>query len=112
MKKNEVPHRLLVWCLNIKTKSRWSRLRAAAQGLCQHVIALMYTMAHYQLVGLKSVPPVVSKTSKLQVNFSIKLLKKYKLPVAFCIFDGLTSGVHIVVLNNCKRVYLKVVKHG
>ena len=99
----------LMWCLSVKTKSRWSRLHAAvqpAQGLCHHVIGLMYTLAHYQLLGLKSVPPVVSKTSKPQVNFSIKLLKKYKLLVPFWIFYGLTSGLHIVVSNNCKRVYL------
>lgn len=33
----------------------------------------MYTLARYQMLGLKSVPPVVSKTSKPQVNLSIKV---------------------------------------
>ena len=79
---------------------------AAGQGLCHHVIGSMYTLAHYQMLGLKSVPPVVSKTSKPQVNFSIKLLKEYKLPVPFLAFYGLTPGLHIVVSKNCKRVYL------
>ena len=39
------------------------------------VVGLMYTLAHYKMLRLKSVPPVVSKTSKPQVNFSIKLFR-------------------------------------
>ena len=106
MKKNEAPHRLNVVFKRQKEVAleSFGCSCAAGQGLCHHVIGLMYTLAHYQLLGLKSVPPVVSKTSKPQVNFSIKLLKKHKLPL--CIFYGLTSGLHIVVSNNCKRVYL------
>jgi len=108
MKKNEAPH-----TLNVLFKSQnevvlesFACSCADGQGLCHHVIGLMYILAHYQLLGLKSVPPVVCKTSEPQVNFSIKLLKKYKLPEPFWIFYGLTSGLHIVVSNNCKRVYL------
>ena len=73
MKKHEVPHRLNV----VFKRQNEVRLEsfacscAAGQGLCHHVIGLMYTLAHYQLLGLKSVPPVVSKPSKPQVNFSI-----------------------------------------
>lgn len=98
MKKNEAPHRLNVVFKreNEVALESFACSCAAGQGLCHHVIGLMYTLAHYQLLGLKSVPPVVSKTSKPQVNFSIKLLKKYKLPVP----------LYIVVSTNCKRVYL------
>lgn len=35
----------------------------AGQGHCAHVIGLLYTVAHYQKLGCKSVPPVESKTS-------------------------------------------------
>ena len=40
----------------------------AGQGLCQHVIGLLYIISHYQLLGLKSVLPIISKTSKPQVR--------------------------------------------
>lgn len=88
MKKNEEPHRLNVV---FKRQSEvglesFACSCAAGQGLCHHVIGLMYTLAHYQMLGLKSVPPVVSKTSKPQVNFSIKLLKESKLPVPILAF--------------------------
>ena len=80
MKKNEEPHRPNVVFKRQNEVALESFACSCAAGLCHHVIGLMYTLAHYQLLGLKSVPPVVSKTSNLQVNFSIKLLKKYKLP--------------------------------
>ena len=78
MKKNEAPHRLNVVFKrqNEVALESFACSCAAGQGLCHHVIGLMYALAHYQLLGLRSVPPVVSKTSKPQVNFSIKLLKK------------------------------------
>ena len=108
MKKNEAPHGLNVVFKrqNEVALESFACSCAAGQGLCHHVIGLMYTLAHYQLLGMKSVPSIVSKTFKPQVNFSIKLLKKYKLPVPFSIFYRLTSGLHMVVSNNCKRVSL------
>ena len=66
MKKNEEPHRLHVVF----------KRQNEGQGLCHHVIGLMYTLAHCKMLGLKSVPPVLSKTSKPQVNFSLKLFRK------------------------------------
>ena len=78
MKKNEEPHRLHVVFKrqNEVAVESFMCSCAAGQGLCHHVIGLMYTLAHYKMLGLKSVPPVVSKTSKPQVNFSIKLFRK------------------------------------
>lgn len=35
----------------------------AGLGRCAHVIGLLYTLAHFQKLGLKSVPPIRSKTS-------------------------------------------------
>ena len=32
-------------------------------GKCNHVIGLLYLLAHYQALGLKTVPPAISKTS-------------------------------------------------
>ena len=70
MKKNEEPHRLhVVFGNGSETKVSFFRCSCAAgQGLCQHVIVLLYLISHYQLLGLKSVPPIISKTSKPQVR--------------------------------------------
>ena len=75
MKKNEEPLRLHVVFKRRNEVGVESFVCscAAGQGLCHHVIGFMYTLAHYQMLGLKSVPPVVSKTSKPQVNLLIKL---------------------------------------
>ena len=35
----------------------------AGMGKCNHVIGLLYLLAHYQALGLKTVPPAISKTS-------------------------------------------------
>lgn len=78
MRKNEEPHRLSVYFDPSAMEPSISAFQcscAAGQGLCQHVIGLLYTLSHYQMMGFKSVPPVVSKTSKPQVgNRQIKLL--------------------------------------
>lgn len=69
MRKNEEPHRLSVQFDPSAMEPSISTFQcscAAGQGLCQHVIGLLYTLAHYQMMGIKSVPPVVSKTSKPQ----------------------------------------------
>jgi len=109
MKKNEEPHRpsVVFKRQNKVGVESFMCSCAAGQGLCHHVIDFMYTLAHYQMLGLKIVPPVVSKTSKPQVNFSIKLLKKkVETTGTFFEFLGSTSGLHIAVSNTCKRVYL------
>ncbi|KAK2564580.1 hypothetical protein P5673_012037 [Acropora cervicornis] len=36
---------------------------AVGKGLCQHTTGLLYSMSHFQLLGLKSIPPIISKTS-------------------------------------------------
>ena len=38
----------------------------AGKGFCQHVIAVLYQASHYKMLGMKSVPPIVSKTSAPQ----------------------------------------------
>ncbi len=38
----------------------------AGEGICNHKIALLYTIAHFKSAGFKVVPPVVTKTSLLQ----------------------------------------------
>ena len=107
MKKNEEPHRLYV----VFRRQNEVGLESVAcsceagQGLCHHVIGFMYTLAHNQMLGFKSVPPVVSKTSKPQVNFSITLLKEYKLPVPFWLFMGLRQAHILLFRIYCKRVY-------
>ena len=75
MKKNEEPLRLHVMFKRRNEVGVESFVCscAAGQGLCHHVIGFTYTLARYQMLGLKRVPPVVSKTSKPQVNLSIKL---------------------------------------
>ena len=78
MKKNEEPNRLHVVFKrqNEVAVESFMCSCAAGQGRRHHVIGLMYTLAHYKMFQLKSVPPVLSKTSKPQVNFSIKLFRK------------------------------------
>lgn len=69
MKKNEDPHKLSVVFESSSIEASINKYMcscAAGQGLCHHVLGLLYTLAHFQLLGLKSVPPMVSKTSKAQ----------------------------------------------
>jgi len=77
-KKNEEPQRLYVVFKRQNEVGVQSFMCscAASQGLCHHVIGFMCTLVHYQMLGFKSVLPVVSKTSKLLVNFVHKLSKK------------------------------------
>jgi hypothetical protein len=50
---------------------------AAGQALCHHAVALLYQLQHYQKLGLKVVPPVVSKTSVPQVGTFLSYLLLY-----------------------------------
>jgi len=70
MRKNEEPHRLSVHFKPNKDPiiSAFQCSCAAGQGLCQHLVGLLYTLSHYQMIGMKSVPPIISKTSKPQVR--------------------------------------------
>ena len=45
---------------------------AVGKGLCQHTTGLLYSMSHFQLLGLKSIPPIISKTSLPQVCSDIE----------------------------------------
>nr|KAG5700831.1 hypothetical protein BaRGS_024217 [Batillaria attramentaria] len=38
----------------------------AGSAKCSHLVALMYSLAHFKKLGFKAVPPVISKTSKPQ----------------------------------------------
>ena len=60
---------------------------AAGQGLFHHVIGLAYTLAHYQMLGMKSVPPVISKTSKpqVQIRHDIQNMLACFLTYAHCV---------------------------
>ena len=70
MKKNEEPHNLLVVFKREREPCvvSFRCSCAAGQGLCHHIIGLMCTLAHYQMLGMKYVPPVISKTSRPQVR--------------------------------------------
>ena len=67
-KKNEQPHKLqLLMSADSPTKLlSHSCSCTAGNGFCQHIIAVLYQAAHYKMLGLKSVPPIVSKTSAPQ----------------------------------------------
>ena len=69
MKKNEEPHLITVVFSNQNDIGidSFNCSCAAGKGLCQHTIGLLYALNHYQLLGLKSVPPIISKTSLPQV---------------------------------------------
>ena len=69
MRKNEDPHNISIvfeCAINPPRIASFKCSCAAGQGLCQHVIGLLYSLAHYQMLGMKSVPPMISKTSKPQ----------------------------------------------
>ena len=72
--KHEEPHKLSHKLFVVFKREREVEVEsfgcscAAGKGLCHHVIGSLFTLAHYQMLGLKSVPPVVAKTSKAQVN--------------------------------------------
>ena len=69
MKKNEDPHSISLAFGQSEPKiTSWSCSCAVGKGLCHHVIGLIYTVAHFQMLGLKSVPPVQSKISLPQVG--------------------------------------------
>ena len=72
-KKNEEPHKLRIVFKHETTANveMFCCSCATGQGLCHHVIGLLYTLAHYQMLGMKSVPPVISKTSKPQVKIQV-----------------------------------------
>ena len=68
-KKNEDPHSIsLTFCQSEPKITSWCCSCAVGKGLCHHVIGLIYAVAHFQMLGLKSVPPVQSKTSLPQVG--------------------------------------------
>lgn len=70
MKKNEEPHKLLLTFRKLSEPSVMSFSCSCAAGkcLCQHVVALLFTLCDYKMLGYKKVPPIISKTSKPQVN--------------------------------------------
>jgi hypothetical protein len=47
--------------------TEWLCSCAVGQDLCHHIVALLYTVSHYQKLNIVSVPPDVSKTSLPQV---------------------------------------------
>ena len=61
MKKNEEPHFITVVFSNQNDVGidSFNCSCAAGKGLCQHTIGLLYALNHYQLLGLKSVPPII-----------------------------------------------------
>nr|XP_058970809.1 uncharacterized protein LOC131797196 [Pocillopora verrucosa] len=64
-RKNEEPWRLQVEISRtpeVKITSTSCNCEAGA-GLCNHAIGLVYLLEHYRKLGLKSVPPAMSKTS-------------------------------------------------
>lgn len=63
-RKNDEPWRLQVELSREKQSVLSQKCNCeGGAGLCNHVIGLMYLIAHYQLLDLQSVPPAMSKTS-------------------------------------------------
>lgn len=88
MKKNEQPHSLSVVFNNTDVVKHQCSC-AAGKGLCHHVLGLLFTLAHYQMLKLKSVPPILSKTSKPQVhillNTQTTMFSSKHSPLATCL---------------------------
>ena len=40
---------------------------AAGQGFCHHIVGFLFQLAHYKMLVLKTIHPVLSKTSTPQV---------------------------------------------
>ena len=74
MKKNEEPHRLHV-VFKRQNEVAVESLNVYVQLCSRSEPVPPRCWAHIYTCSLKSVPPVVSKTSKPQANFSIKLFR-------------------------------------
>lgn len=66
MKKNESPWSLHISLLNTKEIESQYCACSAGKGSCAHVAALVYQLAHFKTLKMKSVPDIVSKTSSPQ----------------------------------------------
>ena len=94
MKKNEEPYTIIITFGPQKEDPKIESFTctcAAGKGFCQHTIGLLYSLSHYQLLGLKSILPIISKTSLPQVFFEM----------IFC------SGIEIAVFS--AEICLKIV---
>ncbi|XP_060607138.1 uncharacterized protein LOC132759387 [Ruditapes philippinarum] len=65
--KNESPWSLHISLLNTKEIESQYCACSAGKGSCAHVAALVYQLAHYKTLKMKSVPDIVSKTSSPQL---------------------------------------------
>eukprot|EP00795_Rhopilema_esculentum_P000282 gene282-9932_t len=69
MKKNESPHQLKVVLSSCSATTQLVSRQCscvADKGICNHIVALLYTLAHFKSAGYKIVPPVVTCTSVSQ----------------------------------------------
>jgi hypothetical protein len=67
MRKNDPPHHLSLVFKSVPTTILKSDCSCkAGSGQCSHILGLLYTLCHYQKLGLKTVPCVKSKTSMPQ----------------------------------------------
>eukprot|EP00795_Rhopilema_esculentum_P011155 gene11155-20039_t len=69
MKKNESPHQLKVVLSSCSATTQLVFRQCscvAGKGICNHIVALLYTLAHFKTAGYKIVPPIVTCTSVSQ----------------------------------------------
>ena len=61
MKKNEQPHVMTVVFRKQDQPDivSFKCSCAAGQGFCHHVVGLLFKLAHYKMLGLKTIPPVL-----------------------------------------------------
>ena len=63
MKKNEKPHMMQIVFRKQDQPDivSFSCSCAAGQGFCHHIVGFLFQLAHYKMLGLKTIPPVISE---------------------------------------------------
>ena len=82
MKKNEKPHMMQIVFRKQDQSDivSFSCSCAAGQGFCHHIVGFVFQLAHYKILGLKTIPPVLSKTFlPLFLAITANVLKDFSL---------------------------------
>lgn len=91
MKKNEKPHMMQIVFRKQDQPDivSFSCSCAAGQGFCHHIVGFLFQLAHYKMLGLKTIPPVLSKTSTPQVFILFSFLPLFLAITANALKDFL-----------------------
>lgn len=98
MKKNEKPHMMQIVFRKQDQPDivSFSCSCAAGQGFCHHIVGFLFQLAHYKMLGLKTIPLVLSKASTPQVFILFSFLPLF-LSITFYV---LKDFIHVKIRHN------------